>query len=156
MNNEIKEILDEMLWQFEKYPNDDFIIKNKESRILLDYITNLEQVNKNQAKRNSRQRLANTKQQELILKLQQENEHLRTDLNTFKNTIIEVNKECNSLFNHLTKKDLDYKSRCEKAIDYINNNFDKTGVNISGTDLPYSYIEDLLNILQNGSEDNEC
>ena len=45
MNNEIKDILDEMLWQFEKYPNDDFIIKNKESRILLDYITNLQEEN---------------------------------------------------------------------------------------------------------------
>ena len=42
MKDEIKEILDEMLWQFEKYPNDDFIIGNKESRILLDYITTLQ------------------------------------------------------------------------------------------------------------------
>lgn len=59
-----------------------------------------------------------------ITNLQQENEHLRSDLNTLKNTIIEVN----SLFNHLTKKDLDYKSRCEKAVEYMNNTFNITGV----------------------------
>lgn len=34
-----------MLWQFEKYPTDDFIVKNKESRILLNYITNLQKEN---------------------------------------------------------------------------------------------------------------
>lgn len=39
-----------------------------------------------------------------IKELKAENEHLRTDIKTFSNTIIEVNKECNSLFNHLTKK----------------------------------------------------
>ena len=45
MTEEIKRILDEMLWQFEKYPTDDFIVKNKESRILLNYITNLQKEN---------------------------------------------------------------------------------------------------------------
>ena len=80
---------------------------NRDER-LLDYITNLQdQVNA----------LVNVKD-----KLLEENEYLRTDLNTFENTIIEVNKECNSLFNHLTKKDLDYKSRVEKAVEYINKN----------------------------------
>ena len=54
-----------------------------------------------------------------ITNLQEENEHLRTQLNTLENTVIEVNKECNRLFNHLTKKDLDYKTRNEKAIECI-------------------------------------
>ena len=43
-------------------------------------------------------------------------------------------------------------TRIEKAVEYIQNNFDKTGECVSGSDLPYSYIEDLLNILQNGDD----
>ena len=126
--------------------------QSKAQVILDDMLANYKQVNKNQAKRNSRQRLANQKQQELILKLQQENEHLRTDLNTFKNTIIEVNKECNSLFNHLTKKDLDYKSRCEKASELLElkqlRYLNEDDYRICTLDL-----QEVKDILQNGSDD---
>ena len=31
--------------------------------------------------------------------------------------------------------------------EYIENNFDKCGICVSGTDMPYSYIEELLEIL---------
>lgn len=43
--------------------------------------------------------------------------------------------------------------RIDKAIEYIKENFDKTGECVSGSDLPYSYIEDLLEIL--GEKENE-
>ena len=64
--------------------------------------------------------------------------------------------ELNILWNYITnlqQEKEDYKSKVEKAIEYINEEFDCTGVCISGSDLPYSYIEDLLNILQ--GENNE-
>ena len=41
----------------------------------------------------------------------------------------------------------------KKAIEYIKENFDKTGICVSGSDLPYSYIEELLQIL--GEKENE-
>lgn len=56
-----------------------------------------------------------------ISNLEFEVERLEKDNKKFINTIKEVNKECNNLFNHLTKKDLDYKTRIDKAIEYINN-----------------------------------
>jgi len=37
--------------------------------------------------------------------------------------------------------------KINKAREYIKENFDKTGICVSGSDLPYSYIEELLNIL---------
>ena len=37
--------------------------------------------------------------------------------------------------------------KIDKAIEYIKENFDKTGICVSGSDLPYSYIEKLLEIL---------
>lgn len=43
--------------------------------------------------------------------------------------------------------------RIIRAIDYIKENFDKTGICVSGSDLPYSYIEELLAIL--GDKENE-
>ena len=138
MNDEIKEILDE-LKETADYPKINYssydksynetidnvaMIKSFACKQLLDYITNLQkeihkqihtsivqkkQIN-NLQKRNSRQRLANQKQQDLILKLQDENQRLKED-----------------------KK---------KAVEYINNNpFISSIAKVS-----------LLNILQNGSD----
>ena len=96
MNNEIKEILENC----EKAINEASGYNNTTNKII-DYITNLQkkihkqihtsivqkkQIN-NLQKRNSRQRLANQKQQELILKLQEDKkkaveyikEHIRID-----------------------------------------------------------------------------
>ena len=39
------------------------------------------------------------------------------------------------------------RAKIDKAIEYIKENFDKTGIYVSGSDLPYSYIEELLEIL---------
>lgn len=111
MKDEIKEALDEFMSSY--YAD----ITHSQYELICDYITNLEQENE---------------------KLKEENEHLRTDLNTYQNTIIEVNKECNSLFNHLTKKDLDYKSRIDKATGllkkYGNGTFDDDLLKILGGD----------------------
>lgn len=55
---------------------------------------------------------------------------------------------------------IDYKSRCEKAIEYIEKHFeDDEGIicKITGEmkrEINYNFLEHLLNILQNGSEDN--
>lgn len=54
-----------------------------------------------------------------ISDLEFEVERLEKDNKKFINTIKVVNNECNNLFNHLTKEDLDYKSRIDKAIEYI-------------------------------------
>ena len=122
----------------QKYGYDEEIIDNISqherhinTKKLLDYITNLQQdyeranqyidfykdlVNK-QSKRNSRQRLANQKQQELILKLQQENERLK----------MQVKKDNHILGCNFASKDKykqryeDYKSRCEKASETVDN-----------------------------------
>lgn len=154
----------------------------------------LQQINNNQAKRNSRQRLANQKQQDLILKLQQlEQEHKKINGELRKeNSKLEIalqniqedydrrieeidvlkkkldrryyKNECKRLEqeNERLKKNqrlspeerqhfhldideiyeilIDYKSRCEKAVEYINMHY----LNANEPDL--------LNILQNGSD----
>lgn len=151
-------------------------------KILNGKLTNLEQVNKNQTKRNSRQRLANQKQYELILKLQQENQTLQENNQSMQEEMTRTWQKCDDLqqenerlkqvmlvkqyysetlpegteFVLLTKENYDrqqkdiqlelinYKSRCEKAIEYIN-----TFKNdIRGIDEIV-----LLNILQNGSDE---
>lgn len=123
MNKEIKEILDRLdynEWEVDLYK---VPITWLELYDIRDYITNLQE-KVNQYENPDDMTLfymwLDEKAKDKMKQLQEENEHLRTDLNTYQNTVIEVNKECNSLFNHLTKKDLDYKSRCDKAIEYIN------------------------------------
>ena len=49
----------------------------------------------------------------------------------------------------------DYKSRCEKAVEYIKEMLYPIGSCVNGSDLPYESIESLLNILQNGSDTSE-
>ena len=45
--------------------------------------------------------------------------------------------------------------RIDKAIEYIEEMLYPIGTCVNGSDLPYDSIESLLNILQNGSDDNE-
>lgn len=40
----------------------------------------------------------------------------------------------------------------KKVREYIESNFDKSGVCVSGSDLPYSYIDELLEILDKEKE----
>lgn len=42
----------------------------------------------------------------------------------------------------------DYKNKIDKSIEYIESELDETGDKVSGSDLPYRYIEDLLDILK--------
>ena len=174
MNDEIREILEHI----KLYPEKIYCLSEKEKIIILDYITNLQQENERanqyiyfykdlvnkQSKRNSRQRLANQKQQELILKLQQENERLKEENN---------NKAMNDYAHAIDEswyRELydDYKSRCEKASEFIKEKISST----KGVINDYMYHkehnkhliellnEDIemykkeLNILQNGDENN--
>ena len=70
-----------------------------------------------------------------ITNLQEENIKLISENETIKNIKYMVDETI-------------YKSRIDKAIEYITKNFDKTGICVSGSDLPFSYIEELLDILQ--------
>ena len=171
MNNEIKEILGNLKeWSVDG--NLYFEINDEKAKKLYNYITNLQQVNKNQAKRNSRQRLANQKQQELILKLQQENETRQQDINNLIYQLAKMKEESERLKENLQqeKKDFkeandycfelkDYKSRCEKAVKYNNQIIkDTKDFYRPTTDIIYSgdsLIEiatNNINILQNGSD----
>ena len=138
MNDEIKEIIEGIKGVIKLDGSLEF--NTKELKILLDYITNLQEENDD-----LKQRLENEVATSLLR--QQENEHLRTDIKTFSNTIIEVNKECNSLFNHLTKKDLNYKSRIDKAIDKLY----CYGEVFDGKILQ-EFQKEMLNILNGGDE----
>lgn len=137
-----------------------------------DYIINLQQENERanqyidfykdlvnkQSKRNSRQRLANQKQQDLILKLQQENERLKD--NAIHNDKVVDKARWNEMI---------YKSRCEKAVEYIKNfSVDKSfsfplmkrwEENQVKASIDYEFNDtlkkDLLKILQNGSDNDE-
>lgn len=97
MKDEIKEILNKLdynEWEVDLYK---VPITWSELYDIRDYITNLQEELKEEKR--IEQESLNT-----INNLQEENEHLRTQLNTLENTVIEVNNECNRLFNHLTKK----------------------------------------------------
>lgn len=47
----------------------------------------------------------------------------------------------------------DLQQRLDKAIKYIENEFDEVGCCVSGSDLPYSYIEELLDILKGSDKE---
>ena len=125
MNNEIKEILDRIETASEIF---DCLLKPEECTEILDLITNL----------------------------QQENESLRTRIKTIKRLRKKQTQKKNkykSIIFDEEQKLKDYKSRIDKAVEYINKEF---------KDEPYSVfiygktnIDKLLNILQNGSENNE-
>ena len=82
-----------------------------------------------------------------ITNLQQENERLKHQLKVQEDLTIK-----NRMRKHI------YKSRCEKAVEYINENVSVYAFN--NKELPHWEFNDdninyLLNILQNGSDDNE-
>lgn len=47
-----------------------------------------------------------------------------------------------------------YRDRISKALSYIETKLDPTGDNVSGSDLPYVYIEDLVDILKGENNEN--
>ena len=132
MSEDIKEILD----KFRKLEYDDYEleydidqIERKEEKLLLDYITNLQEENE---------------------ELKMTNLALADDIT--KNKIIkqEVLTECCGIpigeIPMLTIKNDEYKQRIDKAIEYINKHFHW---GIDGND----NIDDLLNILQGKSDE---
>jgi hypothetical protein len=159
MNDEIKEILD-ILQNCKDYDDEVFLIKQHSATLLLDYITNL----------------------------QNENERLKVKCNN--STSHQINYEYFKTLYSIASKDIviddlvykcedldnlkqsyeklyiekeDYKSRCEKAIEYNNQIIkDTKDFYRPTTDIIYSgdsLIEiatNNINILQNGSEKNEC
>ena len=161
MNDEIKECIEGLLevaccpWHQES------------CKKVYDYITNLQQDYDNEAEENLKLSKWLVEKQQRIEGLEAENETLRSD---FKNQVEYTNKiaEENERLKEIWKDTIvfskeyetivmntngykvynDYKSRCEKAIEYINKNKDLAG-------WVHCLDEDLLNILQNGSEDNE-
>ena len=114
MNKEIKEILDRIETASEIF---DCLLKPEECTELLDYITNLQQENERLKEEN--------------LDLAKENEEEKQFI-----------KDCGfQNQQQLALMYLDYKSRCEKAIEYIKQQ-----------NVYYGFCDNLLNILQNGSD----
>ena len=159
MNDEIKEILEKLKDREETYQfckqykltiNDSIY----EVHYLLDYITNLQKNNDNQMKY-----IADLLVQ--ITNLQQENDGLKNDLenevadNKLRleelTTMVRDDERSQETIIRLTKENKDYKSRCEKAIGYINKYCidDEFYINLSNKE---KAIIEVLNILQNGSD----
>ena len=137
MKNEIKEILS--LLNSSSWSN--------EAKKIEDYITNLQQYYKDNVNR----------YEELIEKysnLQQENERLKKYEKGY--CFLKENCMMCSADKEIKLELEDYKYRCEKAIEYINklyNLYYEQGINF---EIMYkSQVDNLLNILQNGS-DSQC
>ena len=148
MNNDIKEILKDMdlVVNFDKVPI--FYTKDK-IRILLDYITNLQ-------KERNNLKTSLDESQEVVADYKRENDKLKEELKSANASITWWNNRYNALEKHNKKLNLEaqkyfdllmdsenYKARCDKAIEYMNEEMSK---------LPFSsytyYCGKLLNILQ--------
>ena len=172
MNNEIKEILDNIKDKYEDYYVQD-IVSGNDLKQLLDYIINLQkQIEEYQKaldettseKIDLQQKVeqyenpddltlfymwVDEKAKDKMKALQEENEHLKKQNNGLHNLIVQ----------HIDEEDnlIDYKSRIDKAVEYIMTelidewNIKNNGY-VSGSDLPADAIIPLLNIL-NGDED---
>jgi len=168
MNDEIKEILD-YLKDENDYIEDFGIsykrihIDNGDLKILLSYINNLQQENEK-----LKAQLTNTEWEYQNTRCKYEKQYKKGTTEE----VIEDIEEC--FFNRenpsmipIDSLDVchifgyidylkDYKSRCEKAIEYINN-FKKYFLDRKPfVDTRHIDLEYLLNILQNGSENDEC
>ena len=87
-----------------------------------------------------------------ITNLQQENHELKSKLECYENGVYYSSK-----VDELEQENEDYKSRCEKAIEYnkeiVNNYLEED--NCEYCDGRYATAKHNLNILQNGSDDND-
>lgn len=164
MKDEIKEILEEVKDLTDiTIEKGTYGISHKKWKLLLDYITNLqEEVNKLTAE--------STEWESKCYDLQKENESLYKELKLqkgttrlFKNDLLNVmgnfmGTELDA-FEQQEKELQDYKTRNEKAIEYIENNedfeteiFDCNTGGCLGTDLSIQ-AKTLLNILQGKSDE---
>jgi regulator of replication initiation timing len=148
MNNEIKKILEDFKNDVE---NNLFIeVRGLYYEPLLDYITNLQTIEREYSTILSEN-----------AELQQENERLKEELNCkeyFSSTMPEDTEFVILTKNNYDRQQkdiqlelIDYKSRCEKAIEYIQNNMQYD----DNIDDNWIMTNDLLNILQNRSEEND-
>lgn len=173
MNKEIKEILDILKKCFDlKDENFDNYISLYQLSLLLSYITNLQQENerlKDLKGHYLKYRSSDESQKEVyeILELPKDSKNLHKHKNTGGLLWFDIPMtKFSCISSYIRSKDLaleDYKSRCEKAIEYIkeaieNDNYfeDDIATDISEPSYDkYVNSNSLLNILQNGSEDNE-
>lgn len=122
MNDEIKEILDSWKLGIEKGIDKNGIYVGglcyswEQLSLLLDYITNLQQIEQDHKETNA------TLMSELA-KLEEENERLKQP-QIFIDTQDMEERYGEELYKDYLKEQLeDYKSRCEKAVKYIDTNF---------------------------------
>ena len=163
MNNEIKEILNYL----DMYKNmDEGLLNSKDKKSLLDYIANLQQEN-HELKSKLECYENGAYYSSKVDELEQENEKLKQDYINLRNYIkmrnVSTEVEDKALLYNIEleninkKKYLDYKSRCEKAIEYnkeiVDNYLEED--NCEYCDGRYATAKHNLNILQNGSDDNE-
>lgn len=183
MTEEIKEILDYLKrsdknkFGFEQGK----LIDYEETQLLLDYITNLQQLYENALKVNQNANKYRTELESKYVLLQLENEKLKEQNNDlrkiYRNTYKRLFENGNDVLAHYFQAQIDdcptfyvkpiidyakeykiYKSRCEKAVEYIKEHIKyECDDNFNGMSF-YSYHlydfkkEDLLNIL-NGSDE---
>lgn len=133
MNNEIKEILNYLAFLED-------IDTQKKVKKVADYITNLEECHKNMFDIN----LENDK---LIWDLQNENEKLKDTLNK----IMASDGEKTTPVLDLIKEKEDYKSRSQKAIEYINEHETRYNNNYYFED--FTSTNELLDILNGRSDE---
>lgn len=147
MNDEIKEILD-------KWKDKDGTIKVNLSlggiRQLEDYITNLQQKIEQYENPDDMTLFymwLDAKAKDKMKELEQENERLK-ETNVYCNRTDCIGRIKDSRkYDSVYQEKEDYKSRCEKAVKYIDTNFCIEN---------RRDLKEVVNILQNGSEKNEC
>lgn len=145
----IKEIID-----IEKYRNKDGYVENislmpDEIHKLSDYITNLQQINKN---------LTNSlnKKVEEGIKLQLENDKLKEQCKQWKENHKAVCIQRDNILNNTVKdieEQIDYKSRNEKAIDKLNTQLAFTSSYQLNYQSAMNIIEETKSILQGSDKE---
>ena len=155
MNNGIKEILD----NFEKYEvryklqnETQFVITHREIQILLDYITNLQQIEQDHKQTNATlmSELAKLEEKNDVLKKKLDRRYYKNEYERLKQENERLKVNCNLGYEEL-KVARDYKSRCEKAIEYLDKV--ETLAMLDGK-IIFS-INIFRNILQNGSDKHD-
>ena len=175
MNNEIKEILD-ILKNCKDYDDEVFLIKQHSATLLLNYINDLQQRNNNLKEDFKRHIDRINELTEKSDNLQQENEIRQQDINNLTYQLAKI-KEENERLKELNEnaskvcmaehkygvdkaeEARDYKSRCEKVIEYNYELQERYCHSAIFDELVASKIYEItekeLNILQNGSEKDE-
>ena len=143
-NEEIKEILDK-LQEISNYAVIYNIkINSDEAKILLDYITNLQQDLDKSNNIIEKDRQFYKCRMDEYAELKKENEDLKTIIKQYVDIVLHDRKVID-----------DYKSRTNKAIEYIKDKgLYEEELDIFNDDINYNELDDLLNIL-NGGNNNE-